>query len=90
MKQIARLHRTEGVHHADAIGEYNLGFHAVGMGNVAVELRPVGIHALFGVFETLNWIEHHQLHKSDEELLEVKHSLLLAGRLICEYFRRRS
>jgi hypothetical protein len=43
MKQIARLDRTEGVHHADAIGEYNLGFHAVGMGNVAVELRPVAV-----------------------------------------------
>jgi hypothetical protein len=49
----------------------------------------MGIHALFGVFETLNWIEHHELHKSDEELREVKDSLLLAGRLICEDFRRR-
>jgi hypothetical protein len=50
----------------------------------------MGIHALYdGVLETLNWIEHHELHKSDEELREVKDSLLLAGRLICEDFRRR-
>jgi hypothetical protein len=43
MKQITRLDRAEGVHHADAIGEYNLGFHAVGMGNVAVEMRSVTV-----------------------------------------------
>jgi hypothetical protein len=41
------------------------------------------------VLETLNWIENHDLGKSDDEMLEVKGSLLLAGRLICEDFRRR-
>jgi hypothetical protein len=49
----------------------------------------LGIHALYGVLETVNWIEHHQLNKSEDEMLEVKDSLLLAGRLICEDFRRR-
>jgi hypothetical protein len=49
----------------------------------------MGIHALYGVLETLNWIEHHELGKSDDEMREVKDSLLLAGRLICEDFRRR-
>jgi len=48
-----------------------------------------GIHALAGVFEVLNWIEHEQLHKSDQDLLEVKHSLLIAGQLIVADFRRR-
>jgi hypothetical protein len=48
-----------------------------------------GIHALFGIFEALNWIEHDQLGKSDNEPLEVKDSLLMAGRLICKDFRRR-
>jgi hypothetical protein len=41
------------------------------------------------VLETLSWIEHHELGKSDDEMREVKDSLLLAGRLICEDFRRR-
>jgi hypothetical protein len=36
MKQIPRQDHAECVYHADAIGEYNLGVHAVGMGNVAV------------------------------------------------------
>jgi hypothetical protein len=49
----------------------------------------MGIHALYDVLETLNWIEHHELGKSDDEMREVKDSLLLAGRLICEDFRRR-
>jgi hypothetical protein len=31
------------VHYADPIGEYNFGFHAVGMGNVAVEMRSVTV-----------------------------------------------
>ena len=48
-----------------------------------------GIHALAGVFEALNWLEHDQIGKPEIELLEVKHSLLIAGRLICEDFRRR-
>jgi hypothetical protein len=48
----------------------------------------MGIHALYGVLETLNWIEHRELHKSDEELREVKDSLLLAGRPIWEDLRR--
>ena len=41
MEQITRLDRTEGEDYADTIGEYKLGFHAVDMGNVAVQLRPV-------------------------------------------------
>jgi hypothetical protein len=49
----------------------------------------MGIHALYGVLETLNWIEHHELGKSDDEMREAKDSLLLAARLICEDFRRR-
>jgi hypothetical protein len=41
------------------------------------------------LLETLNWIEHDELGKSDDEMREMKDSLLLAGRLICEDFRRR-
>jgi hypothetical protein len=40
MKQITRLDYAMCVNHADAIGEDNLGFHAVDMGNVAVEVGP--------------------------------------------------
>jgi hypothetical protein len=29
----------------------------------------LGIHALYGVLETVNWIEHHQLNKSEDEML---------------------
>jgi hypothetical protein len=43
MKQITRLDHAMRVHHADAIGKYNLGFHAVSMGNVAMEIRPVAV-----------------------------------------------
>lgn len=54
----------------------------------AAELET-GIHALAGVFDVLNWIEHDQIGKPEQELLEAKHSLLIAGRLIVEDFRRR-
>ncbi len=47
------------------------------------------IHALAGVFEALNWIEHDQINKAEDELLEVKHSLIIAGQLITEDLRRR-
>jgi hypothetical protein len=40
MKQITRLDYAMCVNHADAIGEDNLGFHAVDMGNIAVEVGP--------------------------------------------------
>jgi hypothetical protein len=43
MKQITRLDYAMCVNHTDAIGEDNLGFHAVDMGNVAVELGPVSV-----------------------------------------------
>ncbi|MDP2333857.1 MAG: hypothetical protein Q8M19_24535 [Reyranella sp.] len=54
----------------------------------ATELQTA-IHALAGVFEALNWIEHDQLNKPEDELLEVKHSLIIAGQLITEDLRRR-
>ena len=57
-------------------------------GPTADELQT-GIHALAGVFEALNWIEHNQIEKPEEELIEVKHSLLLAGQLIVQDFQRR-
>lgn len=57
-------------------------------GPTAAELET-GIHALAGIFEALNWIEHDQINKAEIELLEVKHSLIIAGQLITEDFRRR-
>jgi hypothetical protein len=54
MQQITRLDYAMCVNHADAIGEDNLGFHAVDMGNVAVELRPVAVvpsRPVFGINE---------------------------------------
>lgn len=48
-----------------------------------------GVHALGGLFDALNWIEHDQVKRPAAELAEVKHSLVMAGRLICGDFGRR-
>jgi hypothetical protein len=49
----------------------------------------LAIHALHGVLEVLDWIDDVQIGVSDERQRDARTSLLLAGRLITEDFRRR-
>ena len=48
-----------------------------------------GIYALSGIVEVLFWIEHEQMPRSDDDLLELKHELINAAKLIVADFKRR-
>ena len=48
-----------------------------------------GIYALSGIVEVLHWIEHEQMPRSEVDLLEVKHELINAAKLIVADFKRR-
>jgi hypothetical protein len=51
----------------------------------------LAIHALSGVFTALDWIDNCTLYElvSEAELRGTRHSLIVAGRVITEDFRRR-
>jgi hypothetical protein len=49
----------------------------------------MGIFALSGIVDVLFWIEHEQMPGSDDDLLEVKHELINAAKLIVADFKRR-
>ena len=48
-----------------------------------------GIYAPSGIIEVIYWIEHEQMPRSDDDLLEVKHELINAAKLIVADFKRR-
>lgn len=59
-------------------------------GSVTAGDMELGIYALSGIIDVIYWIEHEQMPRSDDDLLEVKHELANAAKLIVADFKRRS